>query len=128
MRPVEVIRQGRKVVDPGGGVFVADKSRGLVAPVYGFGARGSKAVDPVFSCPTGIIKREWWELLELWWISKSLGALPRAGGVLDQPLAVLRSFPIFEQEHKKIESQAAANNQANGIASALVAVYGGGRS
>lgn len=127
MRPIEIMRHGTKRVDRGGGVFVADPERGLTAPVYASGPRGVKALDPIFSCPVGVIRGEFWSLLELWWICRSLGALPRSGGILDQPLAVLRSFPIFEAEHRRIEAMSSAASQASGVASALAAMMGGRR-
>ena len=127
MRPVQITRRGQPYRDPGGGVFVPDKRRGLLQPVYAYGPRNARELDPLFSCPVGVLERAHVELLEMWWICKSLGALPRAGGILDQPLAVLRSFPIFEAEHKRIEAMTASSNQAAGIASALLAVYGGGQ-
>lgn len=128
MRPVEIMRRGAKLVDRGGGVFMPDRERGLATPVYAFGPRGTKeGLEPIFSCPVGIIPPEFWTLLELWWICRSLGALPRAGGILDQPLAVLRSFPVFEAEHRKIEAMSSAANQAGGLAAALAATMGGRR-
>jgi hypothetical protein len=128
MRPVEVTRRGGgKRVDRGGGVFVPDPARKLTAPVYAFGPRGATELEPIFSCPVGVIAPEFWTLLELWWICRSLGALPRAGGILDQPLAVLRSFPVFEAEHRRIEAMSSAASQASGVASALAAVMGARR-
>lgn len=121
------MRRGVKVVDRAGGVFAPDRERGLAMPVYAFGPRGSKELEPVFSCPVGVIAPEFWTLLELWWISRSLGALPRAGGILDQPLAVLRSFPVFEAEHRRIEAMSSAASQASGVAAALAATMGGRR-
>lgn len=109
MRPVTFIRKrhNRAVEksDRGGGVFVPDGARGLVRPVYSYGPEGSKTLDPIFSCPKGIIPAFVWSLLDIWFASRTMGALPKAGGVLDQPLSILRSFPIFETEHRLMETR-----------------------
>lgn len=127
MRTVEIMRRGGKREDPTGGVFAPDAARGLTLPVYAFGPRGAKELEPLFSCPVSTIKPAHWSLLELWWICRSLGALPRAGGILDQPLAVLRSFPVFEAEHRRIEAMSSAASQASGVAAALAATMGARR-
>lgn len=114
------------VVDRAGGVFMGLPKLGIVAPVYAFPAH-AKTQDPIFTCPVSAIPRAAWDLLELWHECRGLGALPRAGGVLDQPLIVRRSFPVFDAEARASDATHQAHASAAGTAAVLGAMLGKGR-
>lgn len=96
------------LVEQYGGVFAPLKS--ATRPVFWFG-RG-QVKDAVFTCPVSAIAPEIWDLLELFFQCRAMGALPFAGGALDQPIVVRRVWPILEAEMRASEQQAAAQNQA----------------
>jgi hypothetical protein len=116
-----------KVKDEGGGVFVPSPEKRILAPVYAFGHPDAKTKSPVFTCPVSAIPPAAWELLDLWIQCRAMGALPFAGGVLDQPLIVRRSFPVFEGEAKVGERAVQAHTSAAGAAAIVGAMFGGGR-
>jgi hypothetical protein len=132
MQPVQWVRKhgarAMKVLDRGGGVFLGLPKLGVVAPVYAF-PEGAKTQEPIFTCPVSAIPPAAWRLYGLWIECRGLGALPYAGGVLDQPLIVRRAFPIFDAEARAAEvtrgAHASAAGSAAGTAAVLAAAFGG---
>lgn len=118
---MKVRRRGRTVVERLGGVFAP--AEGASTVVYAFGPRDSTEKEALFSCPVSAIPPAVWSLLDLWFVCRTMRALPIAGGVIDQPLSVRRSFPIFEIEHEA----ELARRDAHAGALATAAVLGVGR-
>lgn len=122
MHAVEVIRRGPhgtvRSLDRTGGVFRPSPRHGLTAPVYSLGWPDAPTKEPVFTCPVSAIPSACWDLLELWYTCRALGALPLAGGALDQPLSVRRAFPVFAAEHEagqwRLQALGAAAPRARG--------------
>lgn len=119
-RPVEV-------TDRAGGVFAPAETATRIVYVYGPTSQPGQAAgvgrDAMYTCPVSGISPEIWELLMVWNECNQMGALPRAGGVLDQPLAVRRSFPVFAFEWSRLMRDHDKNTMAAGVALA----FGGGK-
>lgn len=134
--PVEVVRNKRTFVDRMGGVFAdsprlrpineAAKRRGAGRFVYEFGPKREEGREVVYTCPVSVIPLWAWDLFDLWWQCRMLGGLPVAGGVLDQPVSVRASFPVFEAEHRAREASNGRDAAAFGTAAAIARVFGGG--
>ncbi len=126
-------------VGRGGKVITVDELGGVFTPipgqpirvVYSVGHPESKSKDPMFTCPVSAIPTEAFELLSLWNECRLLGVLPKAGGLLDQPQIVRRSFVIFASEWRKVDqgnqNQGAAATAGLAAASVLKAAFGGGK-
>lgn len=125
-------------VGPKGKAITVDNLGGVFAPIpgqpirviYSFGHPEAKAKEPMFTCPVFAIPSVVWELLGLWNECRLLKVLPKAGGLLDQPQIVRRSFPIFASEWAKVDqgnqSQGVAATAGLAAASVLKAAFGGG--
>lgn len=117
-------------VDELGGVFSPIPGQ-PVRVVYSFGHPEGKSREPMFTCPVSAIPSEAFELLGLWNDCRLLGVLPRAGGLLDQPEIVRRSFVVFAHEWRKIDqgnqNQGLAATAGLAAASVLKAAFGGGK-
>lgn len=115
-------------VDEWGGVFSPIPGQ-PVRVVYSVGHPDAKSKDPMFACPISAIPQEVFELLGLWNECRLLGVLPLSGGLLDQPLAVRKSFVIFASEWAKVEGAKAQTGAAAtaglAAASVLKAAFGG---
>ena len=55
----------------------------------------------MFTCPQSAIPEEVWQLLALWNACRLGKTLPKAGGLLDQPVWVQRYFPLFDAAHRE---------------------------
>jgi hypothetical protein len=100
--PVVVSRRrgdnGVEVVkwDPGGAVFAPALERGVRdadLSIRHTARSGSRVHVSGVGDPDEV-----WELLDLYFTCRAMKAMPKAGGVLDQPLVVRRAFPVFEAE------------------------------
>lgn len=85
---------------------------------------GKKGI--VFTCPVSAIPAWVWDMFDLWWQSRMMSALPKPGGVLDQPVAVRRSFPVFEAEHRAREAQDGIHGSALSMAAVFGKMFSGG--
>lgn len=111
--------------DPSGAVFAPALERGITTPIYSFGgADGSPIKDPVFTCPVSAIPDEVWTLLDLFLTCRAMKALPKAGGVLDQPYVVRRSWPVMEAEVAPMERRMDAAASMGATAALLGAITG----
>ncbi len=118
-----------ETVDPCGGVFANIPGRPM-RPVWALGPKDAKVKsDLMFTCPVSAIPAMAWDLLALWQNCRLMKLPPVAGGFVDQPLMVQRSFPIFEQEQERRQRVAGAAGGAETAAlaagAALKAVFGG---
>jgi len=97
--------------------------------IYSFGHPEAKAKVPMFTCPMFAIPGDVFELLGLWNECRLLKVLPKAGGLLDQPQIVRRSFSIFTNEWAKVDASNANTGTATAAglaaASVLKAAFGG---
>lgn len=109
--------------DPAGAVFVPALERGVTRPCYAYG-HDPKAKDPVFTCPVSAIPDEVWTLLDLFLTCRAMKSLPKAGGVLDQPLIVRRVWPVFEAEMERHERQSSVNGSMVATTAMLTALLG----
>lgn len=121
MQPVVIDqRVGSKVVkrlESTGGVLHPLLKLGVTRPIWMFG-HGS-VQTPVFTCPVSAVPAAVWDLLDLWFTCRAMRALPKAGGVLDQPLSVRKSFPVFEAEHEVVLRRRRANDSVTTMAAVL---------
>lgn len=131
MHAVTTTRRGSggraTTTDLGGAVFVPSVAKRIVAPVYAYGHPDAPTKAPVFTCPVSAIPAAAWELLALWWECRAMKALPKAGGVLDQPLIVRRAFPVFEGEARVAERTRTAQDATSSAVAAVGAMFGGKR-
>lgn len=70
------------------------------------------------------IPDEVWTLIDLFLTCRSMKALPVAGGVLDQPYIVRRSWPVLEAEIGPAERRMNQQDQVAALAAMLGAVGG----
>jgi hypothetical protein len=122
--PVTVRRQGKEVVETEGGIFADSPklkaARGGRPPfIYAMGPPEAKQKTPVFTCPRFVVPEWMWGLLDLWWYCRHLGALPFAGGVVDQPVVVRRAFAVWNAEMERIERSRAAAGRGAELAAAM---------
>lgn len=122
-------RSGKEVrTDDQGGVFVPIPGQ-PVRVVYSVGHPDAKSKAPMFTCPVSAIPSGVFELLGLWNECRLMKVLPRAGGLLDQPQIVRRSFAVFASEWGTVEagnaSQGTATAAALAAGSVLKAAFGG---
>ncbi len=114
-----------KKVEPMGGVFAPVVGKGQ-RPVYTCGPKGDGATvrTPMlmFQCPTSAIPTEVWDLLHVWWGSRQMGLPPVAGGFLDQPVIVQRTFPIFETLMRSVEANRQQGNAQHAAGMAVAAM------
>lgn len=128
MHPVRVARRrgdnGVEVEtwDEGGAVFVPSLERGVTRPVYAYGH--GKVKDPVFTCPVSAIPEGVWSIVDLWLTCRAMKALPKAGGVLDQPLVIRRAWPVLEAEMAPLERERDQSGHASALAAILASVVG----
>lgn len=101
-------------------MFTPAPEQGVVLPVYAYGA--GKLRDPVFTCPVSAIPDMVWALIELWMQCRAMKALPLAGGVLDQPYAVRRAWPVLEAAIAPLEREQHAAAQTAGMTTMLASV------
>lgn len=115
-------------MDTLGGIFSPIPGQ-PIRVVYSVGHPDSKSKDPMFSCPVSAIPAEAFDLLGLWNECRLLRTLPKAGGLLDQPQIVRRSFVIFANEWSKVDAGNANTGTATAAglaaASVLKAAFGG---
>ncbi len=111
------------MIEPLGGVFAPIPGK-VIRPAWTYGpATGAaKARSVMFTCPVSAIPELAFDLLELWFDCRRVRALPVAGGWLDQPLVVRRSFPVFEAEMQAVEQQRAASAPQQAAAAAVAGV------
>lgn len=110
-------------VEPLGGVFEPVPGR-QASPAWSFGPNK----DPMYQCPVSAIPSTIWPIFTLWSQCQGMKALPKAGGVLDQPMIVRKAFPVFADELERLENTRNASGSsataANAAAVALAAVFG----
>lgn len=109
------------IVDELGGVF-SPIPGSPIRLVYSVGHPDAKTKDPMFTCPVFAIPQGVFELLGLWNECRLLGVLPRAGGLLDQPLSVRKSFAVFATEWEKVEGRRGQSGAAASAGMAAAAV------
>lgn len=126
-----------QTVGPSGKVVRVDELGGVFAPIpgqpvrvaYSVGHPDAKSKAPMFTCPVSAIPDGVFEVLGLWNDCRLLKVLPRAGGLLDQPQIVRRSFTVFASEWATVEagqtSQGTATAAALAAGSVLKAAFGG---
>lgn len=131
MQPVAIARrrgsQTSRTVDPCGGVFVPLPDKGVTRPVVSLGPPGATTTSPMFTCPVSAIPSAVGDLIELWWACRTFRVLPKAGGLLDQPLIVQHAFPVLEREYHVVERDQRAAESASGAAAMMSTLFGGGR-
>lgn len=88
--------------EPGAGVFVPIREKGITTPIWMYGHGNAKT--PIFTCPVSAIPEEVFEVYEVWIRCRMLGVLPYAGGYLDQPWIVQYAWPLFEDEAAKVRA------------------------
>jgi hypothetical protein len=86
--------------DQQGGVFALVPGKQLRV-AYSYGPEGDQ--KPMWTCPQSAIPIEVFQLLIVWQACKTMGTLPVAGGLLDQPVWVQRYFPVFETELRRAD-------------------------
>jgi hypothetical protein len=129
---VQRLREGKVVTvwDEHGNVFTPDPTRPSV-PAYSYGPAQGKAKtrNVMFTCPVSGIPEPVIALLELWNECRLMGLPPVQGGLLDQPLSVRKSFPIFTREYEAATARerAAGSHLAASAATmaTLQALFGG---
>lgn len=122
---MRVKRDGRRVIDPLGGVF--SPAPGASTPVWAYGPPGAKERTPLFTCPVSAIPAHVWTLFTLWQECDAMSALPYPGGVLEQPVAYREAATVFAQEQRALMMRLSMQGQALGTVGALGAVFGGKR-
>lgn len=65
---------------------------------------GVSPKTPIWTCPVYAVPSEVFDLLQLFHECRLFHLPPVQGGLLDQPLMVRRSFPVFEQEMLRVEA------------------------
>lgn len=108
-------------MEPLGGVFAPVPGK-LVRPAYTYGPSNARARSVLFQCPVSAIPEIAFDMLELWFDCRRMHVLPVAGGWLDQPLVVRRSFPVFETEMATVEAQRQAAAPQAAAAAAVAGV------
>ncbi len=109
-------------VEPLGGVFVPLAKKRIRTALWKCGEGRSELA--FYTCPVSAIPDDVYRLLELWYRCHTLGALPVAGGVLDQPLVVQHTFPIFAAEHAAVDRERQMTGQAMAVTGALARLFG----
>lgn len=122
-------RTGKRLqTDELGGVFAALPGH-PIRVAYTVGHPDAHTRVPMFTCPVSAIPEGVFELLGLWNECRLLKTLPLAGGLLDQPQIVRRSFAVFASEWTTVEagnaSQGTATAAALAAGSVLKAAFGG---
>lgn len=116
-----------RVIERQGGIFAAVPGK-LTRPAYSYGPAGKGAVrDVMFQCPVSAIPPVVFELLATWYECRTMGALPFAGGWMDQPKMVRTSFPVFETEMRKVEGRRQEAGQQAVAAAAVAGVVAAGK-
>lgn len=121
-------RNGAEHIELLGNVFRPVPGQPLTI-AYSYGPAEAKSKTPMFTCPVSAIPDEVWDLLQLFHECRLMKLPPVQGGVLDQPLLVRKSFPIFEQEMAKVRmSEDAMRAQHAAMATGMTvvtALFGG---
>ena len=118
-------------IDAMGAVFEPVPGK-VMAPAWFFGPRDREGnhiateADAMYTCPVSGIPEWVFELLHLWWACRQVGALPEAGGFLDQPLMVQVAFPLWQSMDRRHFGTGGmdAGVVAMGV---LRAMFGGGK-
>lgn len=122
MQPVEwedVSKGGRITCrDTAGGVFAPIPTQRITRPAWTYSPPAGKPIV-MFTCPVSAIPAIAWDLFTLWSECKAMKIPPVAGGVLDQPVEVRRTFPIFEDEADSLDAATRATQNAESTAAAV---------